>query len=129
MLGVPNTEPTVMRCELSDSEWSAIRMMLPNKPHLAIARSDRAAPSSRACGRARRAAYPPAGGLGHPPGRDRAFAFKIAAAALLALFLALWIDLPRPYWAVSTVFITMQPARPARRPSIRFWIAWPLVLS
>jgi hypothetical protein len=67
--------------------------------------------------------------LGPPARRDRAFAFKIAAAALLALFLALWIDLPRPYWAVSTVFITMQPARPARRPSIRFWIAWPLVLS
>jgi hypothetical protein len=55
-------------------------------------------PSSRACGRACRAAYPPAGGLGHESAawRDRAFAFKIAAAVLLALFLALWIDLPRP---------------------------------
>jgi Fusaric acid resistance protein family len=72
---------------------------------------------------------PAAWAMSLPAWRDRAFAFKIAAAALLALFLALWIDLPRPYWAVSTVFITMQPARPARRPSIRFWIAWPLVLS
>jgi Fusaric acid resistance protein family len=41
--------------------------------------------------------------LGHETAawRDRAFAFKIAAAVLLALFLALWIDLPRPYWAVT----------------------------
>jgi uncharacterized membrane protein YccC len=50
-----------------------------------------------------------------PAWRDWAFAFKIAAAALLALFLALWIDLPRPYWAVSTVFITMQPLAGATR--------------
>jgi transposase len=28
----PNSEPAVMRYELSDSEWSAIRVMLPNKP-------------------------------------------------------------------------------------------------
>jgi hypothetical protein len=47
MLGVPNTEPTVMRYELSDSEWNAIRMMLPNKPRLAIVRSDRAAVVAR----------------------------------------------------------------------------------
>jgi uncharacterized membrane protein YccC len=50
-----------------------------------------------------------------PAWRDWAFAFKIAASALLALFLALWIDLPRPYWAVSTVFITMQPLAGATR--------------
>ena len=128
MLGVPNTEPTVMRYELSDSEWNAIRMMLPNKPHLAIARSDRAAVVARLRAGAP-SCLPSCRRLGPPAWRDRAFAFKIAAAALLALFLALWIDLPRPYWAVSTVFITMQPERPARRPSIRFWIAWPLVLS
>jgi hypothetical protein len=47
MLGVPNTEPTVMRYELSDSEWNVIRMMLPNKPHLTIVRSDRAAVVAR----------------------------------------------------------------------------------
>jgi transposase len=28
----PNSEPAVMRYELSNSEWSAIRVMLPNKP-------------------------------------------------------------------------------------------------
>ena len=36
-------------------------------------------------------------------------------AALLALWLALWIDLPKPYWAVSTVFITSQPLAGATR--------------
>jgi transposase len=36
-----------MRYELSDSEWNAIRMMLPNKPRLAIVRSDRAAVVAR----------------------------------------------------------------------------------
>jgi transposase len=36
-----------MRYELSDSEWNVIRMMLPNKPHLTIVRSDRAAVVAR----------------------------------------------------------------------------------
>ena len=43
-----------------------------------------------------------------PAWRDWAFAIKIFGAAVLALFLALWIDLPHPYWSVSTVFITSQ---------------------
>ena len=50
-----------------------------------------------------------------PTWRDWAFALKVLAAAILALFLALWIDLPRPYWAVSTVFITVQPFAGATR--------------
>jgi uncharacterized membrane protein YccC len=50
-----------------------------------------------------------------PTWRDWAFAFKLTVAALLALFLALWIDLPRPYWAVGTVFITSQPLAGATR--------------
>ena len=32
MLRAPNSEPTIMRYELSDGEWNAIRLMLPNKP-------------------------------------------------------------------------------------------------
>jgi uncharacterized membrane protein YccC len=44
-----------------------------------------------------------------PAWRDWVFAFKVFAAAVLALYLAMWIDLPRPYWALSTVFITLQP--------------------
>ena len=31
MLRAPNWEPTVMRYDLSDGEWNAIRVMLPNK--------------------------------------------------------------------------------------------------
>ena len=46
---------------------------------------------------------------------DWAFALKVLVAALLALWLALWIDLPKPYWAVSTVFITSQPLAGATR--------------
>jgi uncharacterized membrane protein YccC len=50
-----------------------------------------------------------------PNWRDWVFALKVLAAAVLALFIALWIDLPRPYWAVSTVFITVQPFAGATR--------------
>jgi len=41
--------------------------------------------------------------------RDWIFAVKAASAALLALGLAFWIGLPRPYWAVATVYIVIQP--------------------
>jgi uncharacterized membrane protein YccC len=50
------------------------------------------------------------------------FAVKTFAAAALALVIALWIDLPRPYWAMATVYIASQPlARPARKPSTVCW--------
>ncbi|GJE52987.1 p-hydroxybenzoic acid efflux pump subunit AaeB [Methylobacterium tardum] len=56
------------------------------------------------------------GGLVTLPGwRDWAFALKTYAAAMLALFLALWIDLPRPYWALGTVYITSQVLSGATR--------------
>ncbi|MEH3146095.1 MAG: FUSC family protein [Methylobacterium frigidaeris] len=47
--------------------------------------------------------------------RDWAFALKTFAAAMLAFGLALWIDLPRPYWAVGTVYITSQALAGATR--------------
>ena len=50
-----------------------------------------------------------------PGWRDWAFALKTCAAALLALCLALWIDLPRPYWALGTVYITSQVLSGATR--------------
>ncbi len=50
-----------------------------------------------------------------PGWRDWAFALKTFAAAMLALYLALWIDLPRPYWALGTVFITSQTLAGATR--------------
>ncbi|WP_024512383.1 FUSC family protein [Bradyrhizobium sp. ARR65] len=40
---------------------------------------------------------------------DLIFAFKTFLAASLALVVALWIDLPRPYWAMATVYIASQP--------------------
>ncbi|MER2264488.1 FUSC family protein [Methylobacterium oxalidis] len=46
---------------------------------------------------------------------DWAFALKTYAAAMLALFLAMWIDLPRPYWALGTVYITSQVLAGATR--------------
>ncbi|MEL6059908.1 MULTISPECIES: FUSC family protein [unclassified Methylobacterium] len=50
-----------------------------------------------------------------PGWRDWAFAVRTYAAAMLALFLALWIDLPRPYWALGTVYITSQVLSGATR--------------
>src|SRR4051794_19820062 len=43
-----------------------------------------------------------------PGWRDWTFAIKAAAAAILALYLAMWIDLPRPYWSLGTVYVTSQ---------------------
>jgi uncharacterized membrane protein YccC len=40
---------------------------------------------------------------------DFVFACKTFIAAVLALLMALWFDLPRPYWAMATVYITSQP--------------------
>ncbi|QQO12305.1 FUSC family protein [Bradyrhizobium diazoefficiens] len=40
---------------------------------------------------------------------DFIFALKTFAASMLALVIALAIDLPRPYWAMATVYITSQP--------------------
>ena len=40
---------------------------------------------------------------------DIVFALKTFAAVMLALVIALWLDLPRPYWAMATVYITSQP--------------------
>src|SRR5580692_776396 len=37
------------------------------------------------------------------------FTCKTFVAAMLALLAALWLDLPRPYWAMATVYITSQP--------------------
>ena len=44
-----------------------------------------------------------------PSLRAWVFALKAFAAGALALYIALWIDLPRPYWAVTTVYVVAQP--------------------
>jgi len=40
---------------------------------------------------------------------DLIFALKTFAASMLALVVAMAIDLPRPYWAMATVYIASQP--------------------
>ena len=37
------------------------------------------------------------------------FSFNCLAATLLALLIGFWLDLPRPYWAVLTIYIVSQP--------------------
>ena len=37
------------------------------------------------------------------------FSLKAFAAAMLALYIALALDLPRPYWAMTTVYVVSQP--------------------
>lgn len=43
------------------------------------------------------------------------FAAKTFLAAILALLVALWLDLPRPYWALGSVYIASQPLAGATR--------------
>ncbi|MCJ2068604.1 FUSC family protein [Methylobacterium sp. J-030] len=50
-----------------------------------------------------------------PGWRDWVFSLKTFGAAMLALFLAFWIDLPNPYWALGTVYITSQVLAGATR--------------
>jgi uncharacterized membrane protein YccC len=44
-----------------------------------------------------------------PGFRAWVFSAKAFVAACLALYIACWIDLPRPYWAVTTVYVVMHP--------------------
>ena len=37
------------------------------------------------------------------------FSAKTFLASVLALLIALWLDLPRPYWAMATVYVTSHP--------------------
>lgn len=55
-----------------------------------------------------------------PGWRDWVFALKTFAAAVMALYLAMWFDLPRPYWALTTVYITSQVFAGATRSKALF---------
>lgn len=48
-------------------------------------------------------------------GADLLFSLRTFAAAMLALWIGLRLDLPRPYWAVATVYIVTQPLSGALR--------------
>lgn len=50
-----------------------------------------------------------------PTRQEWIFALRTFAAAMTALYLALWMDLPRPYWAVATTYITSQAFSGATR--------------
>lgn len=44
-----------------------------------------------------------------PTSRDWIFSIKTFSAAMLALYIALKLELPRPYWAMATVYIVSNP--------------------
>ncbi|MDX3808637.1 MAG: FUSC family protein, partial [Bosea sp. (in: a-proteobacteria)] len=44
-----------------------------------------------------------------PSWRDWLFSAKAFTAAMLALYIALACDLPRPYWAMTTVYVVANP--------------------
>jgi len=50
-----------------------------------------------------------------PTWRDWLFSVKAFTAAMLALYIALMLDLPRPYWAMATVYIVSHPLTGATR--------------
>src|ERR1700730_9408528 len=43
------------------------------------------------------------------------FAVRTFAAAMLAFSIALWLDMPRPYWAMASVYITSNQLSGATR--------------
>lgn len=46
---------------------------------------------------------------GIPPARDWFYGVRTFAASMLALYIALIMELPRPYWAMATVYIVSSP--------------------
>ena len=50
-----------------------------------------------------------------PAWRDWLFSIKTFAAAMLAVYVGLLTSLPRPYWAMATVYICSQPLSGATR--------------
>ena len=44
-----------------------------------------------------------------PPARDWFYGVRTFAASMIALYIALWMEMPRPYWAMATVYIVSSP--------------------
>jgi uncharacterized membrane protein YccC len=44
-----------------------------------------------------------------PPARDWFYGVRTFAASMLALYIALLMEMPRPYWAMATVYIVSSP--------------------
>ncbi len=47
--------------------------------------------------------------MAYPTIRDWLFSIKTFAAAMIALYIGLALELPRPYWAMATVYIVSNP--------------------
>jgi uncharacterized membrane protein YccC len=47
--------------------------------------------------------------MNFPSAREWLFSAKTFAAAMIALYIGLWLQLPRPYWAMATVYIVSNP--------------------
>lgn len=50
-----------------------------------------------------------------PSGREWLFSAKTFAASMLALYIALALGMPRPYWAMATVYVVSHPLTGATR--------------
>ncbi|NWK79312.1 FUSC family protein [Aquitalea sp. LB_tupeE] len=50
-----------------------------------------------------------------PSWRDWLFSAKVFLAAMLALYIAMALELPRPYWAMATVYVVSHPLTGATR--------------
>ncbi|MFK9080488.1 FUSC family protein [Pseudomonas neuropathica] len=46
---------------------------------------------------------------GFPPARDWFYGVRTFAASMIALYIALLMQMPRPYWAMATVYIVSSP--------------------
>ena len=44
-----------------------------------------------------------------PPARDWFYGVRTFAASMIALYIALLMEMPRPYWAMATVYIVSSP--------------------
>ena len=62
-----------------------------------------------------------------PGPEEVVFSLKSFAAAMAAFWVACWLDLPRPIWAVFTVYIVMQPVSGAVRSKAWYRFAGTLV--
>ena len=58
---------------------------------------------------------------------DMIFSIKTFAAAVMALLIALAMDLPRPYWALATVYVASQPLAGATRSKAFFRVCGTLI--
>ena len=62
-----------------------------------------------------------------PKLRDWVYAAKTFAAAMLALYLGFALSVPRPYWAMATVYICSNPLAGATRSKAAFRLAGTLI--